>query len=81
MVAFSLPSVPFTLLSRERTGVGRAAKAHGVRFGRPRKLNAEQRALALRLFQEGKPVSEIAKTFGVHGATIYRLAATEALLR
>jgi hypothetical protein len=55
-------------LIRERTGVGRAAaKAHGVRFGRPRKLNAEQRALALRLFHEGKSVGEIAKTFRVHG--------------
>jgi DNA invertase Pin-like site-specific DNA recombinase len=69
-------------LIRERTGVGRAAaKAHGVRFGRPRKLNAEQRALALRLFHEGKSVGEIAKTFRVHGVTIYRLAATEALLK
>jgi transposase len=39
------------------------------------------RALALRLFHEGKSVGEIAKTFRVHGVTIYRLAATEALLK
>jgi DNA invertase Pin-like site-specific DNA recombinase len=65
-------------LIRERTGIGRvAAKANGVRFGRPKKLNAEQRALALRLLREGKPVGEIAKTFRVHGATIYRLAAAQ----
>jgi DNA invertase Pin-like site-specific DNA recombinase len=32
-------------LIRERTGAGRViAKANGVRFGRPRKLNTEQRA-------------------------------------
>ena len=63
-------------LIRERTGVGRiAAKARGVRFGRPPKLNIEQRTLALRLLQEGKSVNEVAKTFKVHGVTIYRLAA------
>lgn len=61
-------------LIRERTGAGRiAAQARGVQFGRPQKLNDEQRLLALRLLQEGKSVSEVAKTFKVHGATIYRL--------
>ena len=61
-------------LIRERTGAGRiAAQARGVQFGRPQKLNDAQRLLALRLLQEGKSVSEIAKTFKVHGATIYRL--------
>jgi DNA invertase Pin-like site-specific DNA recombinase len=69
-------------LIRERTGAGRAAaKAKGVRFGRPRKLNTEQRALALRLLREGKSVGEIAKTFRVHGVTIYRLAAAAAPLK
>lgn len=63
-------------LIRERTGVGRAlAKANGVHFGRPRKLNAEQRTLALRLLDEGKQAGKIAKTFRVHESTIYRLAA------
>ena len=64
-------------LIRERTGAGRvAAQARGVQFGRPQKLNDEQRLLILRLLQEGKSVSEIAKTFKVHGATIYRLIET-----
>ena len=66
-------------LIRERTGVGRvAAKARGVRFGRPLKLNVEQRTLALRLLREGSSVNEVAKTFKVHGVTIYRLAAAPA---
>lgn len=61
-------------LIRERTSSGRlAAKQRGVRFGRPEKMNEEQKSLAVRLLQEGKSVSEIAKTFNVHKATIYRL--------
>lgn len=61
-------------LIRERTGAGRiAAKKRGVRFGRPEKMNEEQKSLAKRLLQEDKSVSEIAKTFNVHKATIYRL--------
>jgi DNA invertase Pin-like site-specific DNA recombinase len=63
-------------LIRERTSAGRAAaQQRGVRFGRPRKLNPEQAKLAKRLLDEGKMVSEIAQTFGVHVSTIYRLAA------
>jgi hypothetical protein len=41
------------------------AKAAGVRFGRPRKLNVEQRTLALRLLDEGKQPRKIAKPFRV----------------
>ena len=64
-----------------REGAGRViAKANGVRFGRPRKLNTEQRALALRLLREGRSAAEVAKTFRVHGVTIYRLAAAEAAI-
>jgi len=60
-------------LIRERTGAGRlAAKKRGVRFGRKPKLSKEQMALACRLADEGQPVPQIAKTFGVHEATIYR---------
>lgn len=60
---------------RERTGVGReAARKRGVRFGRPRKLSLHQERLALRLVLEGGSVSDIARTFNVHVATIYRLA-------
>src|SRR5262245_16696903 len=66
-------------LIRERTAAGReAAKSRGVRFGRPRKLNSEQEQLARRLIHEEKPVSEIAKVFHVHAATIYRLSAVSA---
>ncbi len=61
-------------LIRERTGAGRLeAKKRGVRFGRPEKMNDEQKLLAKRLLQENKSVNEIAKTFNVHKATIYRL--------
>lgn len=61
-------------LIRERTGAGRvAAKQRGVRFGRPEKMNEEQKLLAKRLLEEDKSVSEIAKTFNVHKTTIYRL--------
>lgn len=63
-------------LIRERTSAGRvAAQKRGVQFGRPRKLNPDQAKLVKRLVDEGKLVSEIANTFGVHVATIYRLAA------
>jgi DNA invertase Pin-like site-specific DNA recombinase len=66
-------------LIRERTAAGRkAAKSRGVRFGRPPKLNAEQERLVRRLISEGKPVSEIARTFNVHVATIYRLSGVPA---
>jgi DNA invertase Pin-like site-specific DNA recombinase len=61
-------------LIRERTSAGRnAALTRGVRFGRPKKMNDEQRTLALRLVSEDKSISEIAKTFKVHKATVYRL--------
>jgi DNA invertase Pin-like site-specific DNA recombinase len=62
-------------LIRERTRAGRdVAKRRGVRFGRPKKLNVEQRDLALRLRAEGKSVKEVAHIFGVHVSTIYRLS-------
>ena len=62
-------------LIRERTSAEReAAQKRGVRFGRPRKLTLDQSELARRLVLEGKAVSDIARTFNVHSATIYRLA-------
>jgi len=61
-------------LIRERTGAGReAAKQRGVRFGRPRKLNPDQVRVASQLLAEGKAVRDVARTFNVHEATIYRL--------
>ena len=66
-------------LIRERTGAGReAARKRGVQFGRPRKLNSEQEQLVRRLLDEGKSVKDLARTFDVHIATIYRLAAAGA---
>jgi DNA invertase Pin-like site-specific DNA recombinase len=63
-------------LIRERTSAGRdAARQRGVRFGWPRKLNPDQLQVASRPLSEGKTVRVIARTFDVHEATIYRLAA------
>jgi DNA invertase Pin-like site-specific DNA recombinase len=62
-------------LIRERTRAGReVAKRRGARFGRPKKMNVEQRDLAARLRAEGKSVKEVANIFGVHVSTIYRLS-------
>ena len=56
-----------------RTEEGRlAAQARGVPFGRPPKLLPEQRTLVRHLIEEGNSVSEVARTFNVHVATIYR---------
>lgn len=56
----------------ERTRSGReAAKARGVRFGRPSALTDEQLALA-RDLQNTKPMAEIARVLGVHRSTLYR---------
>jgi DNA invertase Pin-like site-specific DNA recombinase len=61
-------------LIRERSAAGRTeAKKRGVRFGRPKKMNEQQRVLANRLIKEGKSVSEVARTFSVHPATLYRI--------
>jgi DNA invertase Pin-like site-specific DNA recombinase len=56
-----------------RTGAGReAARARGVRFGRPPSLAAEQAALGRRLVEEGQPVREVARLLKVHRSTLYR---------
>ena len=66
-------------LIRERTSAGReVARKRGVRFGRPRKLNSKQEQLIRRLLNEGKSARELAKTFEVHIATIYRILAVVA---
>ena len=60
-------------LISERTGTGRiAAKARGVRFGRPPKLTADQIALAQRLIGEGRSLRDAAKILNVHVSTLYR---------
>lgn len=61
-------------LIRERTGAGRAdAQKCDVRFSRPRKMNDDQQKLARRLLEEGKSVREVARTFSIHPATLYRM--------
>jgi DNA invertase Pin-like site-specific DNA recombinase len=69
-VAFSIAVV------RARTGEGRErAKARGVRFGRPKKLTAHQRREAIARINAGEAVADVARTFGVNRATVYRLKA------
>jgi DNA invertase Pin-like site-specific DNA recombinase len=38
-------------------------------------MNEDQRKLAQRLLKEGKSVREVARTFSVHPATLYRIVA------
>lgn len=65
-------------LITERTGTGRmAAKARGVRFGRPPKLTADQIALAQRLVEEGRSPRETARILNVHASTLYRAFALQ----
>jgi DNA invertase Pin-like site-specific DNA recombinase len=69
-------------LIRERTDSGRKdAQRRGVRFGRPPSLSADQKALAQRLIAEGQTVRGVAKTLGVHAATLYRAMDAPALLK
>lgn len=61
------------VLIHKRTSSGRiAAKARGVRFGRPLKLSRGQIALGKRLIDEGTSVREAAKLLKCHHATLYR---------
>jgi DNA invertase Pin-like site-specific DNA recombinase len=65
-------------LISERTSTGRiAAKARGVRFGRPPKLTADQIALAQRLISEGRSSRDAAKILNVHASTLYRAFALQ----
>lgn len=60
-------------LIKDRTSTGRhLAKKRGVKFGRPSKLNNEQRNLIKRLLSEGESIKNIAKTINTHPSTIYR---------
>jgi hypothetical protein len=57
-----------------RTGEGRKrAQARGVRFGRPPKLTAYQRAEALQRLAAGETQTDIARSYGVSHVTIGRL--------
>ncbi len=60
-------------LIRERAGSGRGdAQKRCVRFCRPRKMNESQVKLAPRLFKEGNFARELAGTFSILSATLYR---------
>jgi DNA invertase Pin-like site-specific DNA recombinase len=63
-------------LIKARTGEGRErAKVKGVRFGRPLKLSAHQRREAIERLNAGDSVVDVASTYGVDRATMYRLQA------
>src|SRR5450631_3124828 len=63
-------------LIKARTGEGRErAKGRGVRFGRPLKLSAHQRREAIERLDAGDAVVDVARTFGLDRATLYRMRA------
>lgn len=61
-------------LIRERTRAGlAAARARGLKGGRPKKLTARQIASAQRLLEDrSHTVTEVAEVFGVARSTLYR---------
>jgi DNA invertase Pin-like site-specific DNA recombinase len=60
-------------LIRERTRAGlAAARARGRKGGRPKLLDVDQRALALRLYQERQhPIADICRMMGISKSTLY----------
>ena len=64
-------------LMKERTALKRAAsRAHGTRFGRPRKVtDPDHLATARRMKADGHAARDIAKFLGVGRATVYRYLA------
>jgi DNA invertase Pin-like site-specific DNA recombinase len=69
-------------LIRARTGEGRErAKKHGGRFGRPLKMTDHQRREALQRMDAGESVVDLARTFGVDRATLYRMQALDSALK
>ena len=61
-------------LIRARTGEGRKrAKARGVKFGRPPKLNSHQRQEVFARLAAGETQADIARTYAVDPTTIGRL--------
>ena len=61
-------------LIRARTGEGRRrARALGVKFGRPPKLNAHRRRESYQRLRNGETQADIARTYGVDATTIGRL--------
>jgi DNA invertase Pin-like site-specific DNA recombinase len=62
-------------LIRERTAEGRQrALDRGIRFGRPSKLTAHQRAEAMDRLRNGDSQADVARTYGVDPALVCRMA-------
>ena len=60
-------------LIRTRTGEGRArAKARGQHMGRPPKMTAAQKREARQRRNDGESVADLARSYGVSPAAIYR---------
>ena len=70
-------------LIRERTRAGlEAARARGRKGGRPKRLAATQRALAVELYEKKKlPVEEICRTVGISKPTLYAYVAEARVIR
>lgn len=65
-------------LIRSRTDEGRKrAIANGVKLGRPLALDHHQRREALERLNAGETVVDVARTFGINRATLYRLMEAE----
>lgn len=63
-------------LIRTRTGEGRArAKLRGQHMGRPAKMTAVQKQEARRRRKDGESVADLARSYGVSPAAIYRCTA------
>ena len=61
---------------RTRTGEGRArAKLRGQHMGRPPKMTAAQKQEARRRRKDGESVADLARSYGVSPAAIYRTTA------
>lgn len=57
----------------ERTSAGRqAAKARGVKFGPPVKVDGQKLAMAKAAIEGGQTVAQVAAVIGVHPSTLYR---------
>jgi DNA invertase Pin-like site-specific DNA recombinase len=61
-------------LIRQRTEDGlRDARKRGVLFGRPKNMRPDQQQLAQELLEQGRSISEAARTFSVRSATIHQI--------